>query len=1130
SISHLFSAAAFRMGHTQSFNEFLLIGDDGQALPSVSLNQSTFNPGLVKQYGIDAIFRGLFAQPSQAIDTKVIDQLRNTLFGPPGSGGIDLAAVDIQRGRDVGLPDYNQARIDFGLAPVTTFSEITSDPNLQALLKQVYGNVNDIDAMVGGLAEDPASGSMVGEFFQKVIVDQFERLRDGDRFWYENGQFTAEELSFIRGTSLSALLARNTKMTGLADNLFATGRSSLALTTGGTVASQSVNEYASIDGSNNNLNQPKLGKAGTNLRVDYTQEYGDGIRSFAGEDRANVRDISNVIFAQDESIPDPTGATGFMLAWSQFIGHDSTFAPPGAADTIKFYGTQYEAATGEKFPFVAERINLLLDREVYAGVNNVIERPIYLPALAISDNVQTVDADGDLTVTNAALGAQVFTEATSLKDNRGMPFTGQLTISEVPPELTPAVLPENLYPDLVVTIQPGEMIFTTPARLTLPNTTDIKAGTQMDLWSINPITGNFEIVGVGRVSADGERIETIDGGIRNSSWHFFVDRPLAWTLGYLDQECESCIADEDLTSTVELYSGAVIETHNLPTYQSLGETRGVQLVYDSLRADARPVFDIGIDSSSRANTLNPDQLLLTADLKIYVDGVEYSLPGFSSGELQPTDIPFLGADGKNFWRLPEEFGPLSAKLQADMRQFETGIYSFSMTAGIQSAAPGTVRVVVKESDGSETTTFKSVVRLSGRVSSPTNGDNKLVHINSVNSAFGSGWGIAGVQKIVEGYNGAALLIDGDGSERVFEAPTQKGEAYKSPPGHFSTLKKLENGTFHLIDKQRTVYSFDGENNLISVVDRNGNTTRHLYADGRLVKIIDPAQLETTFTYNDEGRVSQIIDPAGRTTRLIYDAGGNLAQVLDPDSSKRTFEYDRSHHMTAEVDKNNRREEATYDFAGRVTSATRKDGSTLEVKPIQTQGLYRPEATAARYTQAIASLQSQLGNTSRYVDGNGNVKTSLLDQAGQIISTTDEEGQLSNIIKRNESNEIIKTTDANGFTTRYRYDDYGNLIKTSDSLSGDGISKSEIYSPLGDLWISDIELQDINNDGVSDIVAAYEKGFVVLFNQGDRTLSAPTIYDLDISAQKLIVEDVNNDGNLDVSLLYQDPNGFYDDKK
>jgi YD repeat-containing protein len=573
------------------------------------------------------------------------------------------------------------------------------------------------------------------------------------------------------------------------------------------------------------------------------------------------------------------------------------------------------------------------------------------------------------------------------------------------------------------------------------------------------------------------------------------------------------VAEEPLTSDVELYSGAVIETHKLPTYQSMGETRGVQLVYDSLRADARPIFEIDLNSSNAPGTFIPEQLRLTAELKIYIDGVEYIVPGYADGGITSTDIPFLGADGKHFWQLPEGLGPINAKLQADLREFDTGVYSFSMTAGIQAAAPRTISVVVKKSDGSEETVEKSVVRLTGTVSNPTNGNNTLVHVNSVNSDFGSGWGLAGVKKIVEGHNGSALLIDGDGSEQLFEAPAQEGGEYKSPPGHFLTLTKVEDGTFQLITKQKSVYHFDSQNNLISVVDRNGNTTRHIYTDGRLVKIIDPALLETTLTYNSKGKVYAIVDPAGRTTQLSYDARGNLTQVIDSDNTKRTFEYDKAHHMTSEVDKNNRREEADYDFAGRVTSATRKDGSTLEVKPIQTQGLYRPEETAARYTQAVASRQREV-SSSRYVDGNGHVKTSLLDQAGQVISTADEVGQLSGVVQRNNQNLVARTTDARGFATNYQYDAFGNLTGISDSLS-----RSVVNLHLDDSNTRNLPdltaIADLNGNGFDDIITVDDGMISILFSQGDRSFIKSEDYAILGDGRDILTEDIDLDGDKDI---------------
>ncbi|MBT9315957.1 peroxidase family protein [Leptothoe spongobia] len=1027
-ISHLFSAAAFRMGHTQSFSEFLLVDDDGDALPSVSLRESTFNPEIIHQYGIDAILRGLYTQSAETIDTKVIDELRNTLFGPPGAGGIDLAAVDIERGRDVGLPDYNQARVDMGLAPVTSFAEITSDTAVQAVLEQLYGTVDDIDVIVGGLAEDHEPGAMVGELFQTVIADQFMRLRDGDRFWYENGQFTQVELDDIQGTTLASLIQRNTDITTLPDYVFSNQGAPAAPSSAGTVASETVTEYGAIDGSNHG--QPDQGTPGDLMGVNYTQEYGDGIRSVAGANRPNTRDISNTLFAQTDSIPDAQGATGFMLAWSQFMGHDLSFSPAGAADTLKFYGTEYESLTGEEFPYVAEKIDLVLGHSLYAGVNNVIERPIYLPALDIVSNEQITDSQGNITVTNDSLGAEVFVAADSLSDRQGNPFDGQLTISEVPPELTPAALPEGLSPDLVVTIQPGEMAFDTPAQLTLPNTEGWAPGMEMDLWSINPTTGEFEIVGKGQVTDDGQSIETIEGGIRNSSWHFFSLPPWQWLLELLDSQCVACEVKQDqvsepnskFNSDVAFYTGGLTETHALTTYQSLGQDRGVQLVYDSLRADARPIIHMGFGEVN-AGVLAPgseDRLRLAAEVSLMVDGVQRQLPGTSG-----TDV--LGAEGKHFWKLPDEASPINAGLQADLRGIESGVYALDVRAGIQ-------LLIDRQVSG------ESVQRLIGTTSQATGSPRRVVHVNTLNSVFGSGWGIAGVQEIREGDDGSLLLIDGDGSELLFDVPETTGAPYDAPLGDFSTLERLADGTFRRTTKDKAVYQFDDNNRLVLITDRNGNETQHDYNElGQLTAIIDPAGLAITFTYNTQGTVSRITDPANRVTELVYDNAGNLLRIIEPDASQRTFEYDADHHMMGEVDKRGHQERAHYDEFGRVTYVDRKDGSTVELQALQTQNLHRPDLTANLEDAPTAFSRQRPAAT--YVDGNGNVTQTQLDSAGQWVNGTDAAGPLAQVV-RNERNLVAQTTNNRGLVTTYEYDTQGNLIQFQDHVAASGETQSD----------------------------------------------------------------------------------------
>jgi hypothetical protein len=219
-IANEFSTAAFRLGHSLVAPDVQFLNPDGTtAFPSLSLADSFFNPGQVEMTGIDPILKYLGSDNAQEVDNKIVPELQNFLFGPPGAGGFDLAALNIQRGRDHGLADYNTVRAAYGLPRVTSFAEISSDPQVQVELRQLYRNVNNIDLWVGGLAEDHVDGGSVGQLFTRIIADQFERLRDGDRLWYQN-IYSGPALDALQHVTLAQIIARNTTDQDLQANVF----------------------------------------------------------------------------------------------------------------------------------------------------------------------------------------------------------------------------------------------------------------------------------------------------------------------------------------------------------------------------------------------------------------------------------------------------------------------------------------------------------------------------------------------------------------------------------------------------------------------------------------------------------------------------------------------------------------------------------------------------------------------------------------------------------------------------------------------------------------------------------------------------------------------------------------------
>ncbi|HEV7999220.1 MAG TPA: peroxidase family protein [Planctomycetaceae bacterium] len=239
-IADEFSTVAFRFGHSLLSGQIGRDGNNGQSVaPSVPLQQDFFDPTILNGQGqasttdpvtglpttdIGAVLKADADNDAQANDVLAINEVRNQLFNEVVTGvgfGEDLIALDIQRGRDQGIGSYNEVRQALGLPAVTSFSQITSNVQVQRALEKAYGNVNNIDAFEGGLAEDHLPGSDVGPLFETIMLNQFARLRDGDRFFYLNETWTPAERAILdQGNTLAKVIEANTDITNLQGNVF----------------------------------------------------------------------------------------------------------------------------------------------------------------------------------------------------------------------------------------------------------------------------------------------------------------------------------------------------------------------------------------------------------------------------------------------------------------------------------------------------------------------------------------------------------------------------------------------------------------------------------------------------------------------------------------------------------------------------------------------------------------------------------------------------------------------------------------------------------------------------------------------------------------------------------------------
>uniref|UniRef100_A0A915CRG8 peroxidase n=1 Tax=Ditylenchus dipsaci TaxID=166011 RepID=A0A915CRG8_9BILA len=162
---------------------------------------------LIFQGGVDPIIRGMMSTPlkrPQRLTRTITEQM---------FGSTDLGSINIQRGRDHGLPSYMRFRQLCGLPSAQTFEQLSKEilsPTARANLQRAYRSPEFIDFYVGGLLEDPVVRGLVGPTVACVVGPQFARTRDGDRFYFENpGIFTRAQLAEIRRSSLSRIICDN---------------------------------------------------------------------------------------------------------------------------------------------------------------------------------------------------------------------------------------------------------------------------------------------------------------------------------------------------------------------------------------------------------------------------------------------------------------------------------------------------------------------------------------------------------------------------------------------------------------------------------------------------------------------------------------------------------------------------------------------------------------------------------------------------------------------------------------------------------------------------------------------------------------------------------------------------------
>ncbi len=388
---------------------------------------------------------------------------------------------------------------------------------------------------------------------------------------------------------------------------------------------------------------------------------------------------------------------------------DGTFTLSAAAMPT---GRQQLVVTG----FAQAYANLVAPVDVIANVANQLPQPLTLPPVDMSTAV-TVNPAATTVVQSATLNVSVTIPPHRAKNANGTDYTGVLTISPVPEYGRVEARPIELRPGLSVTIQPAGVIMDPPAPITFPNVDNMAPGNELDLWSLSPDTGTFHNVGRMRVSADGAKVETIAGGVRQTAWHFALavtPTPTAPTNGQQVGACQTC----DTGSGADLEEGALRQDVAIPGVRTLGATRDLTLHYRSTSADVRPILSLDAFLSVRAAVPQ------TFSARLIVGGIR-----------QGQEL-FWNAAG-----LPESADSTSRLgIPFDASTLPTGRYPYEVMLFSnypQSSIGGGV-------------TRQTLIR------------------NERASPFGAGWTLAGLDRLVAQADGQVVLAKGAGDTALFQ--------------------------------------------------------------------------------------------------------------------------------------------------------------------------------------------------------------------------------------------------------------------------------------------------------------------------------------------------------------------------
>ena len=679
------------------------------------------------------------------------------------------------------------------------------------------------------------------------------------------------------------------------------------------------------------------------------------------------------------------------------------------------------------------------------GVTNDISRPFFLPQIDPAGTA-VVDPQTTTVVENTNLNITVTVPPNTAKDEQGNDFTGTLSISEVPENLAPAALPDTLDPALLITIQPVGVTFDTPVPITFENVDNLEPGSEVDIWSIDPSLGQFIVVGVGEVTPDGSSIETISGGIRAADWHFPAPPPPSVAGSSAAENSFSdmalaCPQDVGMSAIADVSSGNVVLNESLPTYQSLGRDRGLELVYNSRSADPRPI--VSANSTILARSSAP----LSSSVDLRVEGID-------QGTRLVTDTTGLTSF------VAEEIKQSTA---FDASGYETGLVDYTMTVRNN---------FVGSSIGS------------------TISDRAIIN-NQEASSLGAGWTFNEIQQLHIQDDGSRIVTEGDGNTVAFDVVTQGG-LFDVGAGLFCPGNRSSNST---TTRGITTVSKDGDDLLIVEIEMFDAEPDELYQ----VELIEAAPTCGSDNFgrtgdflqtneNGEGyvRVELQLPNSPEQNATLGDGLGTESVIVILDrvsgggdifSADPIFISDLGGAVKGEFSDLSENPDGTFTRTYRNGTQVVFDQNGLHIATIDRNGnetTYAYDAednltTITDPTNQVTTLTYDNGLLSSITDPANRVTNFDHDSNGDLIRITDAMGEIREFAYDNE-HRVTQETTKNGETIDYRYDALGRIAEIEQpgnvierllpaqslGITGVGIGQGTTTNPLPFVRSADVD--------------------------------------------------------------------------